>query len=245
MLTEQALIAFFYLNHPARPVQTVRVFFYLERDMSTAAPSPIPTPLNIAPRGKTWKNWHLVDGEDGFKTRETMEKYHCNPERVQSLEEERLINLETIDRLNARIAELEAQLAAAQQGVQPFGWFFIKSQLPGDYEFTRDGERANEARKYGYKPVPLFTHPTQQGLDADMFWDADDPERCETSINNVVVEVDSYRGLKVGDTVTIQRAKSLPDLEVRVTQVPDTEGNGDLEWAEIDAAQAKQGAAHR
>lgn len=147
----------------------------------------------------------------------------------------------TVENRDARIAELEAQLAAAQQGVQPFCWFFIKSQLPGDYEFTRDGDRANEARKYGYKPVPLFTHPTTQGLDADMFWDADNPECCETSINNVVVEVDSYRGLKVGDTVTIQLAKSLPDLEVRVTQVPDTEGNGDLEWAEIVAAKAKQG----
>lgn len=85
------------------------------------------------------------------------------------------------------------------------------------------------------------THPTPQGLDADMFWDADDPERCESSINNVVVEVDSYRGLKVGDIVTIQRAARLPDLEVRVTQVPDAEGNGDLEWDVIDAAQAKQG----
>lgn len=80
----------------------------------------------------------------------------------------------------------------------------------------------------------------QQGLDADMFWDADDPEICQKSINNVVVEVDSYRGLKVGDTVTIQRAKRLPDLEVRITMVPDIEGNGDLEWEEL-AAQATQG----
>ncbi|AQZ99360.1 hypothetical protein B5M06_14975 [Comamonas kerstersii] len=87
------------------------------------------------------------------------------------------------------------------------------------------------------------THPTPQGLDADMFWDADDPERCESSINNVVVEAYSYRGLKVGDIVTILRAARLPGLEVRVTQVPDAEGNGDLEWDVIDAAQAKQGGA--
>ena len=85
------------------------------------------------------------------------------------------------------------------------------------------------------------THPTQQGLEPTMFWDADDPERCESSINNVVVEVDNCRGLRVGDIVTIQRAVRLPNLEVRITQCPDAEGNGDLEWDEVVAAQAKQG----
>lgn len=98
------------------------------------------------------------------------------------------------------------------------------------------GEMADELLLSATRHTPL-------GLDADMFWDADDPERCESSINNVVVEADSYRGLKVGDIVTIQRAARLPDLEVRVTQVPDAEGNGDLEWDVIDAAQAKQGGA--
>lgn len=88
--------------------------------MSTTAANPIPTQLNIAPHGKTWKNWQLVDGEDGFKTREAMEKYHCNPERVRELEESRVLNLDTIDRLNARIAELEEQLeAVGAGGVQP------------------------------------------------------------------------------------------------------------------------------
>ena len=78
-----------------------------------------------------------------------------------------------------------------------------------------------------------------EALDAlkpDMFWNADEPESAETSINNVVVEADSYRGLKVGDEVQIQRAVALPDLTVRITMVPDSEGNGDLQWDEVDAA---------
>lgn len=86
-----------------------------------------------------------------------------------------------------------------------------------------------------------ITYPTQQGLEPTMFWDAYDPERCESSINNVVVEVDNCRGLRVGDIVTIQRAVRLPNLEVRITQCPDAEGNGALEWDEVVAAQAKQG----
>lgn len=106
-------------------------------------------------------------------------------------------------------------------------------------EIITDSDAVNAAQEVDDEPA---THPTAQGLDADMFWDADDPEICQTSINNVVVEVDSCRGLKVGDTVTIQRAVKLPDLEVRITMVPDSEGNGDLEWEEL-AAQAKQGGA--
>lgn len=138
--------------------------------------------------------------------------------------------------------QLKAQLAAAQQGVQPV--FYAVLSKDGEsmmhlHPAIAERDRA-EHEKVGRTLLPLYTHPTQLGLDADMFWDADDPERCESSINNVVVEVDSYRGLKVGDIVTIQRAARLPDLEVRVTQVPDAEGNGDLEWEEL-ATQAKQG----
>lgn len=84
-----------------------------------------------------------------------------------------------------------------------------------------------------------------EALDAlkpDMFWNADDPESSETSINNVVVEADSYRGLKVGDVVDVQRAVKLPDVSVRITMVPDSEGNGDLQWEEVDAAIAAQAA---
>lgn len=153
------------------------------------------------------------------------------------------------DMLKAVLAEneqLRAQLAAAQQGAQdaepaawvatfkPEGLLALHSVVGANLEELKQSVPGNSVFR------PLYTHPTAQGLDADMFWDADDPEICQTSINNVVVEVDSCRGLKVGDTVTIQRAVKLPDLEVRITMVPDSEGNGDLEWEEL-AAQAKQG----
>ena len=81
----------------------------------------------------------------------------------------------------------------------------------------------------------------QDVLTPTMFWDADEPESCQTSINNVVVEVDGYRGLSVGDEVLIQRAVSIPDATVRITMVPDREGNGDLEWEELPVQAANGG----
>ncbi|MEF9949483.1 MAG: hypothetical protein RR800_14235 [Comamonas sp.] len=114
---------------------------------------------------------------------------------------------------------------------------------------TVDGQRECDDWKV---PLPigrnlLYTAPQAQAdardaLKPDMFWNADDPESSETSINNVVVEAGSYRGLKVGDEVQIQRAVALPDLTVRITMVPDSEGNGDLQWEEVDAAIAAQAA---
>lgn len=82
--------------------------------------TPIPTQLNIAPSGMTWKNWKLVHGTDGFPTRETMEKYLCNPDRVRDLEECRDLNRQTIKQLEALIQLYEAQMEAiGAGGVEP------------------------------------------------------------------------------------------------------------------------------
>lgn len=178
-------------------------------------------------------------------------------ESEQHLQELRLYRI-TVENREARIAELKEQLAAAQQGVQPdvcAQEVFNEGVSIGLFDIPKHTANAicsgiNAATgahvdwhyiggRVHLKALPA-THPTTQGLDADMFWDADDPEICQTSINNVVVEVDSCRGLKVGDTITVQRAVKLPDLEVRITMVPDSEGNGDLEWEEL-AAKATQG----
>ena len=77
---------------------------------------PTPTQLNIAPRGKTWKNWELVDGTDGFPSRESMEKYLCNPARVRDLEDCRALNLNTIDLQAATITKLESLLESIGAG---------------------------------------------------------------------------------------------------------------------------------
>jgi len=100
----------------AHPVLAAWVFFYLERDMPEQTAKPIPTQLNIAPRGKTWKNWELVDGTDGFPTRESMEKYLCNPARVRDLEDCRVINFNTIDLQAATITKLESLLESIGAG---------------------------------------------------------------------------------------------------------------------------------
>lgn len=71
-----------------------------------------------------------------------------------------------IARLTNALARAEAQLAAAPQAVQPFGWLITKSKLPGDVEFTQDPVRENLARSFGYQTQALYTHSTQQGIDA-------------------------------------------------------------------------------
>lgn len=122
---------------------------------------PIPTQLNIAPRGKSWKNWQLVDDPAGFPTREAMEKYHCNPERVRELEECRERNLETIDRLNDL-------LNAAQQCVQPVAG---QSRMFGGEWGSCSVEHvamvlAAPHEWKDYEARYLYAHPTPQGLDA-------------------------------------------------------------------------------
>lgn len=70
----------------------------------------------------------------------------------------------------------------------------------------------------------------------DMFWDDNDPERCQDSIHNVLVEVQCNRDLSVGDVVEVQRAIRLPNASVRITAVENEDGSGDLEYEVIDAA---------
>ena len=135
--------------------------------MSEQTAKLIPTQLNIAPRGKTWKNWELVDGTDGFPTRESMEKYLCNPERVRELEECRAINLNTIDLQAETIAQLEAQLAAVQQGVPALNVSqetidFLKENMEDCDDSARDVAISHDIEKI----LIAATHPTQQGLDA-------------------------------------------------------------------------------
>ena len=80
------------------------------------------------------------------------------------------------------------------------------------------------------------TDAAKVDAEPDMFWDDDDPERCQDSIHNVLVEVQCNRGLSVGNVVEVQRAIRLPNVSVRITAVEDEDGGGDLEYEVIDAA---------
>lgn len=92
--------------------------------------------------------------------------------------------------------------------------------------------------------LPLSTHPTQQGLDAqgcDMFWVADDPDGQHDTLHDAVVRAFEDGGIDADGCVEIQCAKSIPNIVVRITRtepfafkvIPDSEL----------AAQAKQGGA--
>lgn len=56
--------------------------------------------------------------------------------------------------------------------------------------------------------------------DADMFWDDNDSEQCYTSIHDAVTDIDGYVGFEVGSEITLQCAKRLPNLTIRITSVP-------------------------
>ena len=64
---------------------------------------------------------------------------------------------------------------------------------------------------------------------ADMFWNAEDPERCYRTLHDAVVETASNETLSVGDVVELQQAIQLPNIRVRITSVDDDAG-GELSY---------------
>lgn len=112
-----------------------------------------------------------------------------------------------------------------------------------DDETLADTQRAiiEAAERRGYERAKAECGQVREDA-ANMFWDADEPETCEDSIHNIIVAAMDYRDIKVGDTVDIQRAIRLPDIQVRITAIEDEDGEGDLEYEVIDAARAAKGA---
>ena len=83
--------------------------------------------------------------------------------------------LQTIERLQQQVRDLEAQLAAAQQGVQPVAtrYRFILNEIPQKWEVGQvemmDNPDFLEAQKQGkFEMHPLYTHPTTQGMGAQV-----------------------------------------------------------------------------
>lgn len=111
--------------------------------------------------------------------------------------------------IETALTELSANLRRMEQRHQAVG-----------YKFDRLYGLIDAARE----ELVTLTEPS-------MFWDAEDPESCQTSVNNVVVNADSYRGLEVGDLVEVQRAVRLPNVMLKITEVPSQDG--DYEWEEV------------
>ncbi len=76
----------------------------------------------------------------------------------------------------------------------------------------------------------------KEDAEPDMFWNADNPEQCQDSIHNLLVEVQCDRTLRVGDIVEIQQAMSLPNISVRVTAVDGEDDDGDLRYEIVNDA---------
>jgi hypothetical protein len=69
----------------------------------------------------------------------------------------------------------------------------------------------------------------------DMFWNADDPERCQDSIHNVVIEA-YENGSNVGDIVEVQQAIRLHNVKVRI--IADPEDDEEISYEPLAAAEA-------
>lgn len=75
--------------------------------------------------------------------------------------------------------------------------------------------------------------------DADMFWNDDDPETCGECIQEIIDREYGDGTVRIGDTMTIQQAIRLQNIQVRVIAAKDDPDSWDYEI--IDAAKGAQG----
>ncbi|HRO20851.1 hypothetical protein [Alcaligenes phenolicus] len=108
--------------------------------------------------------------------------------------------------------------------------------LPDDIQEELRAETFGKVAAMAYQMLQAQQDADKVDAEPDMYWDDDDPERCQDSIHNVLVEVQCNRDLSVGDVVEVQRAIRLPNASVRITAVENEDGSGDLEYEVIDAA---------
>jgi len=101
----------------------------------------------------------------------------------------------------------------------------------------------SEADKHGVillvqEPEPNFKAAPADGLDADMFWNDDDPEKQHNSIDEFLNYEICNGVLSIGDTLTLQRGYRLPNITIRVVAIDDNAC--EAEYEVIDAAMAAQ-----
>lgn len=144
--------------------------------------------------------------------------------------------LQTIERLQQQIRDLEAQLAAAQQGVQaPFMYAIADgygqplfeeqscvSSEAKDLQPEVDSLNENLDGEPPYKVIALYAHPTTQGL-----------EQVKQAIRDYYFALDTRQHGGLAADKALKQVEQALGMQWR---------HG--EEAELRAAQAKQGAAH-
>lgn len=88
--------------------------------------------------------------------------------------------------------------------------------------------------------LPATPAAPADALDADMFWNDDDPEKQHNSIDEFLNDEICNGVLSIGDTRTLQRGYRLPNITIRVTAIDDNAC--EAEYEVIDAAIAAQAA---
>ena len=131
------------------------------------------------------------------------------------------------DTLRQQLAEAQALIEAIRQQ-RVVAWWIPKAE-----QFclqSKSGERP-----FAKAWEPLFAAPVVAPDVPNMFWNADDNEKMHTSISEFLNdEICNGTPLEVGAIFTIQQAKRLPDIRIKVTSIDDNECEADYEV--IDAA---------
>ena len=88
----------------------------------------------------------------------------------------------------------------------------------------------------------LNDHPVLPAVGAapvpDMIWNSDDAETLYSSIDEFLNDEICNGSLEVGDIRTVQQAKRLPDTNIKITAIDDT--NCEAEWEALAAAPKEQ-----
>lgn len=80
--------------------------------------------------------------------------------------------------------------------------------------------------------VLAITEAVLGSLVGDMYWDAEDPERAEDSIHEIMVERVEC-GLRDGEEFSVQQAYRLPDLRCRLKIIPETDDSDEEHEYEV------------
>lgn len=141
------------------------------------------------------------------------------------------LNGEMAAELKADKLALEAAIEASRKQ-EPVGYV---PALGFDMVKEEGGWARLEGNPSSLHVLPVYAAPVVAPDVPNMFWNADDSEKMHTSISEFLNdEICNGTPLEVGAIFTIQQAKRLPDIRIKVTSIDDNECEADYEV--IDAA---------
>ena len=98
---------------------------------------------------------------------------------------------------------------------------------------------ANELRRLHAENERL-ANELKDALTPNYFWASEEPELGSKTMHDAIIYLLDCHSYSVGDEIKLQPARFLPEMTVRITAMEDEDGNGELEYEVISAAQQAQ-----